>query len=107
MLPLGFGAIWGRGSKHHGNLPICPLGMGKRSHLKRLRSGIAMARGLPLSPLGMGKTLLPGFVAMWGLADLPIGHGEKEPFEAPALWSCDGAADLAWIAFSPLGMGKR
>ena len=54
----------------------------------------------------MGKTLLPGFVAMWGLADLPIGHGEKEPFEAPALWSCDGVADLAWIAFSHWELGK-
>ena len=38
---------------------------------------------------------------------MPIGHGEKEPFEALALWNCDGAADLAWIAFSPWGMGKR
>ena len=26
-----------------GGWPICPLGMGKRSHLRRLRSGVAMA----------------------------------------------------------------
>ena len=40
--------IWGRGSKHRRNWPICPLGMGKRSHLRRLRSGVAMARPILL-----------------------------------------------------------
>ena len=80
VLARGFGAIWGRGSKHHGNWPICPLGMGKRSHLRRLRSGIAMARPILLGlhfPHGeWGKGVKGGLVIgqdLGMLGPLPAG----------------------------------
>ena len=66
MLPRGFGAIWGRGSKHHGHSPIFPLSMGKRE----------CDLGLDFMILGLAG---PDSVFMGppGLAIFLIRNGEK------------------------------
>ena len=66
MLLHGFGAMRGRSNKHHGHLPISPLGMGKKE--RDLGLGF-MILGLP----GPDSALM----GPPGLAIFPIRNKEK------------------------------